>query len=156
MAAKLTLAIALAMPALTGAAVLPRKEQIVGGEPATDGEFPYIVSLQQSGSHFCGGSLIDSTTVVTAAHCSDVSAGSVTVRGGTLSWSSGGVTSGVSSIVVHPDYSASTTNNDVAVWKLSEPLEGSGIEYVSLPSQGSDPSANTSVTVAGWYVSPYP
>lgn len=44
---------------------------IVGGVPAVAGDFPFIVSLQKNGAHFCGGSLLDSTTVLTAAHCAD-------------------------------------------------------------------------------------
>ena len=40
-----------------------------GGTNAQAGEFPYQVSLQQNGGHFCGGSLISATHVLTAAHC---------------------------------------------------------------------------------------
>jgi V8-like Glu-specific endopeptidase len=59
--------------------------KIVGGTEATAGEFPYIVSLSQGGSHFCGGSLLNAYTVVTAGHCSTgVSASSVRVRAGSL------------------------------------------------------------------------
>ncbi|KAF2889807.1 hypothetical protein ILUMI_16366, partial [Ignelater luminosus] len=44
--------------------------RIVGGENANPGQFPYIVSLQStSGSHSCGGSIINADTIVTAAHC---------------------------------------------------------------------------------------
>lgn len=80
--------------AITMAAALPKptappaSEQgklIVGGEPAAPGDFPYIVSLQEGGSHFCGGSLLNENTVVTAAHCSTgASPGSVSVRAGSL------------------------------------------------------------------------
>ena len=71
---------ALALPAVAMASPL-----IVGGTAAAKGEFPYIVSLSQSGSHFCGGLLLNANTVLTAAHCSvDTSADSVKVRAGSL------------------------------------------------------------------------
>jgi trypsin len=58
---------------------------IVGGTVAAAGEFPFTVSLQRSGSHICGGSLLDSRTVVTAAHCTvGQTASSLTVRAGSL------------------------------------------------------------------------
>jgi trypsin len=58
---------------------------IVGGVPAVAGDFPFIVSLQKNGAHFCGGSLLDSTTVLTAAHCADGQTTSgLTVRAGSL------------------------------------------------------------------------
>ena len=55
---------------------------IIGGSPASEGEFPFIVSLQRSGSHLCGGSLLNANTVVTAAHC-DVG-GTYSIRAGSL------------------------------------------------------------------------
>merc|ERR1712123_230484 len=43
---------------------------IIGGKNAVDGQFPHQVSLKRStGSHFCGGSIINSNKVMCAAHC---------------------------------------------------------------------------------------
>lgn len=94
MAPILNLVLALAMPVISMA--LPTdlsnpsiqqvgNPEIVGGTAASTGEFPYIVSLSKSGSHFCGGVLLNAYTVLTAAHCSvGQTASTVKVRAGTL------------------------------------------------------------------------
>lgn len=44
--------------------------RVVGGDVVTDHErFPWMVSLQSLQGHFCGGSLVNSSYVLTAAHC---------------------------------------------------------------------------------------
>ncbi|KAF7559125.1 hypothetical protein G7046_g5035 [Stylonectria norvegica] len=150
---------ALTMPAVSMAAAFTmpaelsaRGSDIVGGTTAAAGEFPYIVSLSHSGSHFCGGVLINANTVLTAGHCSvDYAASTVKVRAGSLTWASGGTQVGVSKIVVHPSYNADTVDNDIALWHLSTPLSASStIGYAVLPVQGSDPVAASTITVAGW------
>ena len=72
---------AVALPALVLGAPTPQdpdytfpedqpEESIVGGTAASAGDFPFIASLQVRGGHYCGGSIINSDTIVTAAHCS--------------------------------------------------------------------------------------
>lgn len=64
---------------------LPPASGIVGGTTASAGDFPFIVSLSKSGSHFCGGVLLNAYTVITAAHCSvGQTASTVKVRAGSL------------------------------------------------------------------------
>jgi hypothetical protein len=93
--------LAAVLPALVIAAPTPQdpdyefpadvpEEGIVGGTAARAGEFPFIVSLRRAnGQHFCGGSLLNGNTVITAAHCSVPTAlggpvSGITVRAGSL------------------------------------------------------------------------
>jgi len=51
---------------------VPLNEQdhrITGGYTASRGQFPWQVAIIIDNSNFCGGSLISSLWVLTAAHC---------------------------------------------------------------------------------------
>ena len=49
--------------------VKSNKNYIVQGENAIPGAWPWQVALLYGGQYFCGGSLISSQFVLTAAHC---------------------------------------------------------------------------------------
>lgn len=64
-------------------------------------------------------------------------------------WSSGGVTAGISSITINPNYRGQ--DYDVAILKLSSSIPTSStIGYARLPASGNDPAAGSTTTVAGW------
>jgi secreted trypsin-like serine protease len=130
---------------------------IVGGtEVNPKFKYPWLTSLQSRGSHFCGGTLLNPTTVVTAAHCSlDTSASSVNVfvhRHDLRSSDEGGFQFTVSKIIVHPQFDADKMANDVAIWKVK--LVGQNATALPLASikldTGSYSKADTKLTVAGW------
>ena len=69
MVPKAAITLAVAFSAVLAVAATINK-RIIGGEVAKEGEFPFIVRLHyEDPTIICGGSLLDSTTVVTAAHC---------------------------------------------------------------------------------------
>ena len=43
--------------------------KIIDGTETEINEYPWMVSLQLSGDHFCGGSIISEDWILTAAHC---------------------------------------------------------------------------------------
>ncbi|MFI6638150.1 S1 family peptidase [Streptomyces sp. NPDC050504] len=93
------------LAAATGTAVLAAAtpaQAIVGGREAVAGEHPFVVSVQQYGGHYCGGSLISDRWVLTAAHCGIVAGAKVRV--GSLDQTSGGTLIEVEEAVDHPDY----------------------------------------------------
>ena len=104
-----------------------RTERIVGGQDAPPGMAPWQVSLQYSRdgrwSHFCGGSLISPSWVLTAAHCIDGSRpGDVSVAHGSQSLSSGGERRTPERFVVHEGYTRASQGDDIALIRLSEPF----------------------------------
>ncbi|XP_049715306.1 serine protease 38-like [Loxodonta africana] len=48
----------------------PRTQgKIMGGMPAPEGKWPWQVSVHYSGSHVCGGSILNEYWILSAAHC---------------------------------------------------------------------------------------
>ncbi|KAJ6789390.1 hypothetical protein PWT90_00943 [Aphanocladium album] len=140
-----------------GAQLAAAVSNIIGGEVASQGAAPYIVSIREKGAHSCGGSLISKDVVLTAGHCLiDVVPTSLTVVAGSNSVKEGGVERNVSAGISHPKFDAFKRINDIALIKLAEPFEYTDkIRPIDLcQSQEIDPGTN--VTVYGWGYTSYP
>ncbi len=121
-------------------------QAIVGGVEARPNSHPWIVSLQQDGNHFCGGSLIrvgareETDIVVTAAHCVYDGTSRLTVSAGAHNLdypSSTQQTVSATRTVYHPAYDPRTTMNDIAVVVLDKPIKfNSNVQPVCLPAAG--------------------
>ncbi|KAI9054072.1 hypothetical protein LZ554_001243 [Drepanopeziza brunnea f. sp. 'monogermtubi'] len=149
----LSLAIALAPSTLAAPGLSKINPRVAGGNLAQPGEFPFLVAPTLNGERqWCGGTLLNAYTVLTAAHCSiNVPAENVTVRAGSVCWQSGGTVSNVTEIRIHPAYRAVVGQNDIAVWRLATPLQPSDtIGYAKVVPQGYDPPVNLGATTAGW------
>jgi secreted trypsin-like serine protease len=131
---------------------------IIGGGTADSGEYPFMAALlderfggSDADKQFCGGSLIASTWVLTAAHCvEDASAEDLSVAiGRTLLDSNQGEKIGVESVEIHPLYNSRRLTHDVALLELEEESSATPIGLAGSNQNGFE-NDGTLLTVIGW------
>jgi len=139
----------------------PGSDYIVGGEAASEDEHPWQVGvfLWNRQHPDCGGTLISSTHVLTAAHC--------TVHRGTtrkLPASDVRVLLGehnvtdrefnrvdVAEIINHPNYNPTTVDNDYAILRLAKPVSFTKkVSPACLPDDLTSTYEGTLATITGW------
>ncbi|XP_028454599.1 serine protease 33-like [Perca flavescens] len=128
--------------------------RIVGGQNAPPGNWPWQASLQTSGGHFCGGSLINREWVLTAAHCFPSIPASLTVSLGLQSLQGpnpNGVSRTVTKVIANPNFNAITYDNDLCLLQLSSPVTFTDfIVPVCLAAPGSTFFSGVSSWVTGF------
>ncbi|EDW73948.1 uncharacterized protein Dwil_GK21642 [Drosophila willistoni] len=129
--------------------------RIVGGTATTQSALGgYVVNLRNNGVFFCGGSLVTSIYVVTAAHCVyGVQASRLTVQGGVSKLSQTGVIRKVVKYFVPSSYSSERLNMDIAVIRLQSAMTGSNIHTISLCNVQWSPG--DWMRVSGWGITRY-
>ncbi|KAJ2804614.1 hypothetical protein H4R21_001571 [Coemansia helicoidea] len=103
--------------------------RVTNGTVAAQGQAPFLVRLALlSGNRrgLCGGTIIDSTTIVTAGHCVYIPetgavrpASDIYVFYGSVSASSTDYVK-ATSVTLHPNYESRTFRNDIAVLRIPE------------------------------------
>uniref|UniRef100_A0A3P8VPY0 Peptidase S1 domain-containing protein n=1 Tax=Cynoglossus semilaevis TaxID=244447 RepID=A0A3P8VPY0_CYNSE len=138
-------AVVLLLPPVCGTA--PLNNKIVGGEDASAGMWPWQVSLHQSGSHVCGGSLINNRWILTAAHCFE----DLIARSNYIHESGLFFCFCLEEVIKHPDYDKNSKDNDICLLKLSSTVDFTNyIRPVCLAAPGSSFTGGTSCWVTGW------
>uniref|UniRef100_A0A1A9X0W2 Peptidase S1 domain-containing protein n=1 Tax=Glossina brevipalpis TaxID=37001 RepID=A0A1A9X0W2_9MUSC len=123
--------------------------RIVGGETTTIDHVPYLVNLRENGQFSCGGSVISSRCVLTAAHCvHKVSPATLTINAGASRLSDPAQVRQVVKTFVSTFYSSSNLDMDVAILKLNQSLNGPYIATIPLCSKR--PNDDAKVQVSGW------
>ncbi|XP_053362886.1 transmembrane protease serine 5 [Clarias gariepinus] len=133
--------------------------RIIGGVEATLGRWPWQVSLYYSNRHTCGGSIITSQWIITAAHCVStyrlhhvfnwiVYAGIVTRNAAKLAQY---ISYSVEKIIYNKDYNHRSHDSDIALMKLKNPLNFSDtIRPVCLPQYDHELPGGTLCWISGW------
>ena len=144
----LVVVVALLCPSSSSAA--PARPEIVGGSAASITDFPYQVWVTRQGEDLvCGGSILDATHVLTAAHCviadgtnypSIASPAAYKVGYGSASRSSGMTFRGVSRIVVDRRYQRQLESDayDSAILQLATPIALSASAAPIVPATASE------------------
>lgn len=146
-----------ATPALSGSR---HSVRVIGGTAPGAGRYPFVASLQKVGSvgvaaHFCGGSLVDESWVLTAAHClKSVTIADFRVVVGVTRLSAGdGEQRRPAEIRIAPEFDGDSIRGaDVALIRLSTPVRGIiSVEPVR-PSERKRWEPGDVATVVGWGV----
>ncbi|CAH2097576.1 unnamed protein product [Euphydryas editha] len=136
-----------------------RPNRIVGGQPTTIDRYPSMVQVEffepsdQTWSRSCGGSIISSRYVVTAAHCFDgyYLPDFPRIRAGSSYYNIGGVVVSVEAVFHHPSYGSNHFDGDISVLRLTTPLVFSSvIQPTAIAAQNSVIPDNLPVVYAGW------
>lgn len=139
--------------------------QIVGGVPVPPGKYPFMVFIQieiGGGQAIgCGGSLLNATHVLTAAHCTESTTGvrfpasAYTLVFGNVDRRRGFSCStcirGATNVAVHPGWNPETFANDAAVLTLDAAVPTSLAQPIQLvAADAGNETAGKPADVAGW------
>ncbi|CAH6792909.1 Ovch2 [Phodopus roborovskii] len=131
--------------------------RIVGGSQVTKGSYPWQVSLKQKQRHVCGGTIVSSQWVITAAHCmaNRNIALTLNVTAGEHDLSQAEPeeqTLAIETIIIHPQFSTrKPMNYDIALLKMVGTFQfGQFVRPVCLPEPGEHFKPGFVCTTAGW------
>jgi len=134
------------------------QQAVHNGERGSRSEFPYQVALVRHGRQFCGGTIVDSRSVVTAAHCfqqdSSTNGLTVLIADNVVTGQGRRYSSPVSRVIVDRQWRGHAPN-DVTVLHVQIPFDFSDPQIQPLPMAAADGSddprrSNDVVTVSGY------
>ncbi|KAJ6636850.1 Serine protease 2 [Pseudolycoriella hygida] len=133
----------------------PLVGRIANGQPANENQIPYQVAVLSPIGHvfsICGGSIISTGWVLTAAHCTD-GYSQHNLRFGTITSTIGGQVQTAFESIIHPEYNRDNKNFDISIIPIPTPLVlTAAIQVIRLPTnrQISSTFADVSAVVSGW------
>lgn len=128
------------------------RSSIIGGHRADFADWPFMAALYYKGTFICGGSVISSTEVLTAAHCArglKVARMVVVTGRPKLKKRSVGQKLEVAAKEVHPDYRV-TERHDVAVLTLASSTTAPPVVLADESEDAAYTTRGTRLRVAGY------
>ncbi|XP_012538935.1 chymotrypsin-2 [Monomorium pharaonis] len=134
-------------------------DKLVNGIPTTISTYPHCISMRANNNHMCGGSIIGSRYILTAAHCvvplvrNPNLLRSVVIVTGTTYLNSGGQAHKIEKLWYHERYNPNDPtgrgSNDIGLIKLATPIQfGPTQQPIALPTRNI--MKDDAVTIAAW------
>lgn len=128
--------------------------EIVGGRPAQPHAWPFMVSLQQRGGHFCGATLIAPNFVMSAAHCTNgMNIQRIQVVLGAHDLRQREPTRQVFRVqrIFENGYDPTALVNDIVIIQLNGSANlNANVQVARLPAQNQGPQNGTQCLAMGW------
>ncbi|CAH0553079.1 unnamed protein product [Brassicogethes aeneus] len=122
------------------------------GEKAKITDYPYQLSLEGLGTHFCGAAIIGEKWALTAAHCVDgFTTDNIAIRAASEVVEEGGIKVQIKTMHKHNEYSPQTLDYDLAILELATTIPfGKNASSIPLVKENAFFPENTTATITGW------
>ncbi|CAF2563150.1 unnamed protein product [Rotaria sp. Silwood2] len=136
--------------------------KIINGQSSNQGAWPWMVSYGPKRIHVCGGALITSEYIITAAHClhsndknNPIDITNIEIRIGITNLNDVTYENlfSIRKVILHNDFNPNTYKNDIALIRLDRSvIQSDTIQMLCLPRFTSYiyPRVNTTVIAIGW------
>ncbi|XP_032069779.1 granzyme A-like [Thamnophis elegans] len=130
--------------------------QIIGGKKSVPHSRPFMAKIKDSKGGLCGGTLIKSNWVLTAAHCK-ITNDTEVILGIHSEEDKTKQVFKVKKNISHPKYNNVTKENDIMLLQLNREAQlNKNVSFVELPWVYSDLEPGTQCLVAGWGITERP
>ncbi|KAL0881590.1 hypothetical protein ABMA27_001419 [Loxostege sticticalis] len=130
----------------------PAVDRLFGGEAVSSNQYPWLAVVNAGSTSFSGSLVSDRHIVTAASPLYGLPSNNVSVILGVRDRCGLGSAPviGVESVIIHPGYSPTTSDNDIALVRMNHPISfDNHISPICLPLSGSQ-RAGSVATVASW------